>query len=438
MRLLWNGWGLMITTALNAIAFEIYWNVPSYNCRKLFNPDEHGITMNANHEFQGSKIVIFYERDLGYYPYCEDQDVKNATTCTKPKYGGVPQATNLTAHLEKLARDVVIKIPDPEFDGLAIIDYERWRPLFDANWSSRKIYVKYSIDLVTKTYPELGKDTLTYMARYLYDYHAKKFLLATINAARSLRPKAKWTFWDFPLCDYKLKSNQKKCSPFFPIINEQLLWLFNASDVIVPHIYFYAPLSVLDRQRYVNARISEAEEIVKKLHPKKLDIYAYAKFEYNVYLPNDDFENNYYTKVDVCNSLKYPMEMGVKGVILWSSSRRMNERCKSLANYFNSTFGPFAGAVKKKAIKCSQKYCNGVGECVAKDRSPQGKCELAVVPEVECLCPETYYGPKCEHRSSPVTQPIKPLKKTDVSALNTIRPSLTLISALSHLTQVYK
>lgn len=69
---------------------QIYWNVPSYNCRKMFDPSDHGINTNANHEFQGNKIVIFYEKDLGYYPYCEDQD-ENGTKCTKPKYGGVPQ-----------------------------------------------------------------------------------------------------------------------------------------------------------------------------------------------------------------------------------------------------------------------------------------------------------------------------------------------------------
>lgn len=75
--------------------------------------------------------------------------------------------------MEKVDRDVIIKIPDPDFDGLAIIDYERWRPLFDINWSSRKIYINYSMELLAQNYPDLEKGMLVYTARYLFEYHAK-------------------------------------------------------------------------------------------------------------------------------------------------------------------------------------------------------------------------------------------------------------------------
>ena len=43
--------------------------------------------------------------------------------------GGVPQRANLTAHAAKIRSDIEIAIPDPEWDGLAFIDYESWQPV---------------------------------------------------------------------------------------------------------------------------------------------------------------------------------------------------------------------------------------------------------------------------------------------------------------------
>ncbi|CAD5215023.1 unnamed protein product [Bursaphelenchus xylophilus] len=395
-----------------ATPFEIYWNVPSYQCRKYFNPEDYSITTNKNQIFRGEKLVVFYEKDLGLYPYCDDQQESYETNkslhvhCEKPINGGVPQEVDLSAHIEKVKKDVVRHIPDENFDGLAIIDYERWRPLFDLNWTTRKIYQEYSIRLLMKKYPELPRTSLAYLSRYLFEYHAKNFLLATINSAREMRPKAKWGFWDYPLCDYRLGPNEKQCRGHYKIINEQLLWMFNASDIILPPVYFYRPESVLDRQRYVHAKMVEAEWINQKLHPKKLLVYAYAKFEYDV-LYNEttkDTNNNYYSKADVCNSLKYPMEMGANGIILWSTSNYMKIRCKSLGNFLETVLGPFAAAVKRKADKCSKKECSGVGLCMSKDRLPTNKCELAQTNESECLCPAPFSGPQCQLQPFPQPQ----------------------------------
>ena len=45
--------------------------------------------------------------------------------------GGVPQSTDLSAHAAKIRRDIDGAIPDPEWDGLAFIDYESWQPVWD-------------------------------------------------------------------------------------------------------------------------------------------------------------------------------------------------------------------------------------------------------------------------------------------------------------------
>jgi hyaluronoglucosaminidase len=46
----------------------------------------------------------------------------------------------LRAHLKKAAADIIAAIPDPFFRGLAVIDYEHWRPVHALNWHSRVGY----------------------------------------------------------------------------------------------------------------------------------------------------------------------------------------------------------------------------------------------------------------------------------------------------------
>ena len=39
-------------------------------------------------------------------------------------------------------------VPNAEYDGLAIIDWERWDPVWERNWDSRKVYQTESIGKV--------------------------------------------------------------------------------------------------------------------------------------------------------------------------------------------------------------------------------------------------------------------------------------------------
>lgn len=64
--------------------------------------------------------------------------------------------------MAKVRLDVARAIPNPDYDSIAIIDLERWRPLFDLNWSSRNVYKQYSTKLVMEQYPTLNHNTATY------------------------------------------------------------------------------------------------------------------------------------------------------------------------------------------------------------------------------------------------------------------------------------
>ena len=64
------------------------------------------------------------------------------------------QSVDLSEHLCKARIDIINKIPDQNFKGLAVIDWEPWRPLWETNWNKKRIYKVRSVELVKSRYPQ--------------------------------------------------------------------------------------------------------------------------------------------------------------------------------------------------------------------------------------------------------------------------------------------
>ncbi|PIO66962.1 hyaluronoglucosaminidase [Teladorsagia circumcincta] len=106
--------------------------------RKLATSD----FISEGQTFFGEKIVLFYETKFGLYPYYEDYN------SSQPINGGLPQNASLDLHLHEVIKQILIKIPNQWFNGLAVIDFEHWRPLYAMNWDKKraKDAVEYFID----------------------------------------------------------------------------------------------------------------------------------------------------------------------------------------------------------------------------------------------------------------------------------------------------
>ena len=63
----------------------------------------------------------------------------------------------MALHLAKVEKDVDKFVPNPEFSGPLVIDYESWRPLLDLNWGSRSHYLYESIKWVRQRFPQLSE-----------------------------------------------------------------------------------------------------------------------------------------------------------------------------------------------------------------------------------------------------------------------------------------
>lgn len=123
--------------------FEALWNIPSEACAKhgiTFNhiSNKYGIIQNSNDRFRGQNITILY--DPGRFPAL----LKDKSGDLFYRNGGVPQEGNITEHLEIFRTHIDQIIPDRNFSGYGVIDFESWRPIFRQNFGDLVIYKNVS------------------------------------------------------------------------------------------------------------------------------------------------------------------------------------------------------------------------------------------------------------------------------------------------------
>ncbi len=217
------------TPPLTGWPYSCVWNSPTITCTKAhgipFNLSGYLIVQNSGDQFDGDKIVIFY--GIGKFP-----KINHATG--KRINGGIPQLGNLTNHLEVVESDITTTLPDPNFSGLAVIDFEDWRPLFKHNFDSLDIYQKASEDLVRQQHPDWNSSQVREEAEEQFNTAARNYFQDTLEVARRLRPQAYWGYYGFPRCygkpgNYCLSGSQAD--------NDRLWWLWEASTALYPRIY---------------------------------------------------------------------------------------------------------------------------------------------------------------------------------------------------------
>ena len=90
------------------------------------------------------------------------------------------QLTNLTQHYEKATIDIITAIPNPEFSGLAVIDWEKWFPQWDFPSSVMEFYRDPSMELVRQRYPNWDNKTLEIVAKLEFEQSAKALMEGTL------------------------------------------------------------------------------------------------------------------------------------------------------------------------------------------------------------------------------------------------------------------
>lgn len=142
------------------------------------------------------KMTIFYRDHLGKYPYLSREG--------RRVNGGIPQLGDLSAHLS-LAITQMSSLLQPNFAGLAVIDWEEWQPLWERNFGAKMEYRRLSKLLVRQERPDLSDRAMTSLARQKFEESSRKYMEETLWSAVRGRPNGLWGFYGFPVCFNKHK-----------------------------------------------------------------------------------------------------------------------------------------------------------------------------------------------------------------------------------------
>lgn len=113
--------------------------------------------------------------------------------------GGIPQLGDLSAHLSRTVMQVTSMLR-PDFRGLAVIDWEEWRPLWGGNFGTKIEYRRLSKLLVREERPDLSEGEVKSLARERFEESARRFMEETLRTVVTHRPNGLWGFYGFPAC----------------------------------------------------------------------------------------------------------------------------------------------------------------------------------------------------------------------------------------------
>lgn len=258
------------------------WNAPTEDCGPRhdirFQLDQFQIVASPNEGFVRQNLTIFYKGRLGLYPYFEPNET--------PVNGGLPQMASLTHHLEKMQVGLQKYIQEPMAKGLAVIDWEEWRPLWTRNWETKDVYRRHSRELVHQKNPTWPPEQVSKVAQQEFEMSAKKFMLETLKHAKNLRPNQLWGFYLFPDCynhDYRhtLESYTGRCPDVEVARNEQLKWLWAESTALFPSIYMSTVLQSSNSGRqFVRNRVKEGMRLASSGDGLARPVFVYTRPTY--------------------------------------------------------------------------------------------------------------------------------------------------------------
>lgn len=367
--LLWDG---LSALGLKPTRWPLYsqkplllaWNAPTEDCAPRhgirFQLDIFQIVASPNEGFVRQNLTIFYKDRLGTYPYFESDKT--------PVNKGLPQLASLQQHLDKMPEGVRKYIKEPTAKGLAVIDWEEWRPLWIRNWDTKDVYRKHSCELVRQKNPTWPPEQVKKVALQEFELSAKKFMLETLRYAKNLRPNQLWGFYLFPDCynhDYmrSLESYTGRCPDVEVARNEQLKWLWTESTALYPSIYLGTVLNNSESGRqFVRNRVKEGMRLASSGDGLARPVFVYTRPTYANSLEQ-------LTETDLVYTIGESVALGAAGIILWGDVAYASSKnsCSDLDAYVRGPLNQYLLNVSTAAELCSQTLCASHGRCLRRN-----------------------------------------------------------------------
>ncbi|XP_053283881.1 hyaluronidase-4 [Pleuronectes platessa] len=350
---------------INRKPFIAAWNAPLDMCTIKYN-----VTTNLDRLFHihgspragwtGQNVTIFYANRLGNYPYY--------TPHGDPVHGGLPQNCSLDMHLLKAYQDINHFIPAEDFRGLAVIDWEYWRPQWSRNWHKKDIYRQKSRELTAKAYVNVSAAQVEELARRRFEKSARAFMQRTIQLGTRLRPNGLWGFYLYPDC-HNYNMHDQNYTGFCPLMesmrNDELGWLWNSSTALFPSVAIRKSHSnSIGNLHFSQHRIRESLRVAS-LTSKEYDLptYVYLRLGYR------DEAMAFLTAKDLIHTIGESAALGAAGFVIWGDLNLTSSRsnCSKVKTFLSYRLGKYIMNVTRAAEVCSDFLCQSNGRCVRRD-----------------------------------------------------------------------
>ncbi|XP_054476222.1 hyaluronidase-5-like [Anoplopoma fimbria] len=345
--------------------FMLLWNAPTELCRIHFNMpldlSYFHLVSSTLKTATNQSISIFYTDRFGLFPYVDED--------TGEMYEeGLPQLIDLQEHHDHAEDDIEHYIPGDQ-RGLAVLDFEEWRPQWVRNWGSKDIYRQISIETVQKKNASLTEDEAEDRAKIVFERGAKRYFLRSIRLGKALRPNRLWGYYLYPDCyNYDYNKDMAGFTGECPAIekerNNELMWLWKESTALFPSIYLELLLRDSRQARqFVRHRIQEAMRVSTLPNSSySIPIYAYIRPVYK------DSTDDYMSEFDLVNTIGEAAALGAAGVVSWGDMNvtETEDSCFDARRHLEQVMNPYALNVSTATRLCSQALCQGRGRCVRK------------------------------------------------------------------------
>ncbi|XP_061780305.1 hyaluronidase-5-like [Nerophis lumbriciformis] len=345
--------------------FLFTWNAPTELCESRFavplDLSLFHLVSSTLKTATNQSVSIFYTDRFGIFPYV-DEDTGEFVE------DGLPQLVDMQEHRELAEDDVEFYIPDDR-PGLAILDFEEWRPQWVRNWGSKDIYRQISVQRVKNRNASLTDDEAEERAKMLFERAATRFFLRSLRIGKKLRPRRLWGYYLYPDCynyDYHQDMNAftGECPDMEKQRNDELLWLWSESTAIFPSIYLELVLQDSAQARlFVRHRLHEALRVSALANASyATPVYAYIRPVYK------DSTDDYMSEVDLVSTIGEAAALGVAGVVSWGDMNVTDseDSCLAAWRHLHYVLNPYILNVTTATRLCGQALCQGRGRCVRK------------------------------------------------------------------------
>ncbi|KAI4883095.1 hypothetical protein NFI96_011973 [Prochilodus magdalenae] len=382
--------------------FLVVWNMPTARCERRFGISlplqQYGIIHNPGQRFLGKNISLFYERRLGLYP--------RINRMGEHVNGGIPQLADLKTHLA-VTKEQLQSFLGRSFNGLAVLDWEAWRPLWSRNFGVKQIYQKLSKELVRQKHPEMSEIKVTLTAAMEFEQAAKNIMEETLQLGLREHPNGLWGFYGFPNCynynGIKEKGYTGQCKAVTKYMNDRLDFLWQHSTALYPSVYVQRGLAGNPNTRLmVRHRVLEALRVASQHAPQSPPppVLPYARVAFTRTV-------EFLKKRDLDFTIGESAALGAAGVVLWSNLdfAKSKHQCLLLRDYITSVLGVYVNALRQGVARCSEIACHANGRCIRRDPHSDhlipllettGDFNHGLWSEFKCLCNEGWSGEQCE------------------------------------------